>query len=135
ATTLADMGAKLGSVRVNYERTSRTTPDLKPSAIALNLGLIDDVLGLGLSRKQVVSCLRSSRLGVQGNRVIVPRYRLDIFHPVDIAEEVALGYGFDRLSPLYPASKQPGSFNPLAQFLERTADVMAGSGMVELMNY
>ena len=135
ATTLADMGGKIGSVKVNYSRLARITPDLRPSKVELNLKLIDEVLGLGLSRGKVVDCLRRSRLGAQGKTVIVPPYRFDIIHPVDVAEEVALGYGIDKLSPLYPESKQPGAFNPLSQLLERTADVMAGSGMVELMNY
>ncbi len=135
ATTLADMGAKLGSVRVSYGKSARTTPDLRPSKVPLNMKLIGEVLGLGLSRSRVVESLRRSRLGVEGNTVMVPGYRFDIIHPVDIAEEVALGYGFDRLSPLYPESRQPGAFNPLSQFLEKTADIMAGSGMVELMNY
>lgn len=135
ATTLADMGARLGSVRVTYDKSTRTTPGLQPSKVPLDMKLIDDVLGLGLSKAQVVGCLRRSRVGVEGNSVFVPSYRFDILHPVDIAEEVALGYGFDRLSPLYPESRQPGAFNSLSQFLERTADIMVGSGMVELMNY
>jgi len=129
------MGGKIGSVKVNYSKSARITPDLRPSKVLLNLKLIDEVLGLGLSRGQVVDCLRRSRLGTEGNTAIVPPYRFDIIHPVDVAEEVALGYGFDKLSPLYPESRQPGAFNSLSQFLERTADVMACSGMVELMNY
>jgi phenylalanyl-tRNA synthetase beta chain len=120
---------------VNYGKSAKITPDLRPSKVPLDLKLIDEVLGLGLSRAQVVNCLRRSRLDTEGNTVMVPRYRFDIIHPVDVAEEVALGYGFDRVSPLYPESKQPGAFNALSQFLERTADIMAGSGMVELMNY
>ena len=135
ATTLADMGASLGSVKVNYSRSSRRTPDLRPSKVPLNTDMISDVLGLDLSRKLVVESLRRSRLGVEGSVVVVPRYRLDIIHPVDIAEEVALGYGFDRISPLYPESRQPGAFNSLSQFLERAADILAGSGVVELMTY
>jgi phenylalanyl-tRNA synthetase beta chain len=135
ATTLADMGAKLGSVRVDYGKSMRTTPVLQRSRVPLNLKLVDEVLGLGLSKAKVIDSLRRSRFGVEGNTVLVPSYRFDILHPVDIAEEVALGYGFDRLSPLYPESRQPGAFNPLSQFLERAADIMAGSGMVELMTY
>jgi len=135
ATTLAEMGAEIGSVAIKYPKSTRITPNLKPAKVRLDMQLIEEVAGLGLSRNQVVGCLRRRRLGVQGSKVVGPRYRTDILHPVDIAEEVALGYGFDRISPLYPESRQPGSFNPLDQFLERTADVMAGSGMVELMNY
>lgn len=135
ATTLGEMGANLGSVRIAYAKSTKVTPNLQPSRVQLNMKLIDEVLGLGLSRKQVIDSLQRSRLAVEGNSVVVPSYRFDIIHPVDVAEEVALGYGFDRLSPLYPESRQPGAFNPISQFLERTADILAGSGMVELMNY
>jgi len=135
ATTLAAMGAQVSSVKVKYARGSRTTPDLKPSSVSLDMKLIESVLGMGLPRKQVVQCLERSRLGVRGRRVMVPRYRFDILHPIDMAEEVALGFGFDKIPSLYPESRQPGSFNALDQFLERSADVMASSGMVELMNY
>lgn len=64
-----------------------------------------------------------------------PRYRVDLLHPVDVAEEVALGYGVDRFGPEYPPSKTPGFFNPFEQFLDSTSTVMAGSGMVELMTF
>jgi phenylalanyl-tRNA synthetase beta chain len=66
---------------------------------------------------------------------MVPRYRIDIIHPVDIAEEVALGYGIDKISPIYPVSKQPGMFNPFDEFLDKASDIMAGSGMIEQMTY
>ncbi len=135
ATTLADMGARIGSVTIRYPNYKRTTPDFTVASLPLDLPLVERVLGLGLTRRETIECLRRSRLGVKGNRVLAPRYRIDMLHPVDVAEEVALGYGFDRIGPLYPESRQPGSFNPFDQFLERSADLLAGSGMVELMNY
>ncbi|MDV3293033.1 MAG: phenylalanine--tRNA ligase subunit beta [Nitrososphaerales archaeon] len=135
ATTLAAMGAKIGSVAINYPDERRVTPDLKGTWIPLDLRLLERVIGLGLSKGETIKCLRRSRLGVIGNRVLVPRYRIDMIHAVDVAEEVALGYGFDRVGSLYPESRQPGSFNSFNQFLERTADLMSGSGMVELMTY
>ena len=134
-TTLADMGGRLCSVGVDYDGKKRTTPDLRVSRMKLDSGLIQRVTGLKLTSGQIKTCIRRSRLGVKGAAVLVPRYRLDILHPVDIAEEVALGYGFDRIDAIYPPSKQPGAFNPCSQFLERASDVMSFSGMIELMTY
>jgi len=135
ATTLAEMGGKIGSVRVSYGKKTRVTPGLQVSKMRLDPGLVRRVTGLDLSPKGMIECLRRSRLDAKGRSVLVPRYRLDILHPVDIAEEVALGYGFDRIGRDYPPSKRPGSFNPFNQFLERASDIMASSGMVELMTY
>lgn len=99
------------------------------------MGLVERVCGLGLSRSEAVRCLERSRMGVAGSDVLVPPYRVDMLHPVDVAEEVALGYGIDRIEPEYPPSKKPGRFNRFDQYLDRVADIMAGSGMIELMTF
>ncbi|MDV3277814.1 MAG: phenylalanine--tRNA ligase subunit beta [Nitrososphaerales archaeon] len=135
ATTMADIGAKIGSVVVKQQKARRATPDLKVSEVPFDLTLVRDVTGLDLTRQQAVKCLERSRFGVRGNTVLVPRYRLDILHKVDISEEVALGYGIEKITPVYPPSNQPGVFNVFDQFLDKVSDIMAGSGMVELMTY
>jgi phenylalanyl-tRNA synthetase beta chain len=135
ATTLAEAGAKLGSVSVAYPKGRRTTPDLAPASLPVDLPLIRSVSGLDLPPKEVLACLGRSRLSVKGGKAFAARYRVDLLHPVDLAEEVALGYGIDRIGPLYPPSKQAGSFNPFEEFLDSASTVMAGEGMIELMTY
>ncbi len=134
-TTLVEAGARIGSVLVRYPERRRKTPDLSDSKVPLDLKLVRSVLGMELTRNQIVAALSRSRLGVRGSSVICPRYRFDLLHPVDVAEEVELGYGPDRIVPVYPPSKQPGSFNPFEDFLDSVATVMAGSGMIELMTF
>jgi len=134
-TTLAEIGGKIGTVGVGYPTGLRVTPDLSPVRITLDLNLINSVLGLGLTKRQVVEALGKSRLSVTGDTAMAARYRLDLLHPVDIAEEVALGYGIDRIGPLYPPSNRPGSFHPFEQFLDSTSTVMASSGTLELMTF
>jgi phenylalanyl-tRNA synthetase beta chain len=135
ATTLAEAGGEIGTVSIKYPTITRKTPDLSPICLALDLGLIISVLGLDLKRRQVVEALGRSRLSVKGDTVMAARYRTDLLHPVDIAEEVALGYGMDKIESLYPPSHQPGSLHPFEQFLDSTATVMAGSEMLELMTF
>jgi phenylalanyl-tRNA synthetase beta chain len=134
-TTLADMGGKIGSVKVNYQEGARDTPDLSPSRVALDARLINQVTGLELSGKQIVDCLRKSRLDVSGRSVLIPRYRIDILHPVDIAEEVALGYGIDAIEAEYPPSKEPGSLNRINVGLDRVSESVAMAGFIETMNF
>lgn len=135
ATTLVEAGAELGSVSVSYPSGPRTTPDLADPSLPVDLALIRAVLGMSLTRKQVIECLAKSRMSVKGGKAYAARYRVDLLHPVDLAEEVALGYGVDRIGALYPPSKQPGSFNPFEEFLDSASTVMAGAGMIELMTY
>jgi phenylalanyl-tRNA synthetase beta chain len=67
------------------------------------------VLGTEISWEDVERILRSlgfqvERRGTEGWRVTLPWFRLDVTRPVDLAEEVARHYGYDRLpSRLRPA--------------------------------
>lgn len=135
ATTLSEAGGKVRTVSVRYPGRVKVTPDLAPSRLRLDSSLIRETLGMDLTAAEITEALRRSRLGLKGREVLAPRYRLDLMHPVDLAEEVALGYGFDRIIPAYPASRQPGSFNPFEQYLDSISTVMAGMGMIELMTY
>lgn len=133
ATTLAEAGGRLGSVSVKYPSRRKVTPDLAPVQVPLDIALVCDVLGMDLPASEIAKSLRRSRLEPKGKNVLAPRYRLDLMHPVDLAEEVALGYGFDRIAPIYPPSRHPGSFNRFEEYLDSASTVMAGMGMIELM--
>ncbi len=135
ATTLAEAGGKLGTVAIRYPGAPRITPDLSPRELPLDEGLIKSVLGMDLTRAQIRSSLARSRVGVKGRRALGPRYRVDLLHPVDIAEEVALGYGIDRITPEYPPSGRPGTFDRFEDFLDSASTVMAGAGMLEMMTF
>jgi phenylalanyl-tRNA synthetase beta chain len=135
ATTLAAAGGRLGTVSIRYPGSTRVTPDLEPSEIPLDPGFVMSVLGLDLSGAEMAKSLARSRLGVKRSRVLAPRYRVDLLHPVDVAEEVAIGYGFDRVGPVYPPSEKPGSFNDFDNFLDSTSTIMVGEGMIEMMTY
>ncbi len=135
ATTLAEAGGRMGSVSIRYPGGPRETPDLSPVHLALDMDLIVSVLGLDLTKLQVGEALGRSRLSVRGDAAMAARYRIDLLHPIDVVEEVALGYGIERIEPLYPPSKSPGRLHPFEQFLDSTSTVMAGSEMLELMTF
>jgi phenylalanyl-tRNA synthetase beta chain len=135
ATTLSEAGGRLGTVAIKYPNKARVTPDLAPTALPFDLDLVRSVIGLDLSRREVLACLARSRMGVRGNMVLGPRYRIDLLHPVDVAEEVALGYGIERIKPVYPPSNTPGVLNEFEKFLDSASTVMAGAGMIEMMTY
>jgi phenylalanyl-tRNA synthetase beta chain len=135
ATTLAEAGGKLGTVSIRYPSRPRKTPDLAPRELPLDYGLVRSVLGMELSKAEIIKSLAKSRIGVEGRSALGPRYRIDLLHPVDLAEEVALGYGVDRIGPIYPASERPGTFDQFEDFLDSASTIMAGSGMIEMMTY
>jgi phenylalanyl-tRNA synthetase beta chain len=133
---MADAGATLESVRVDYPDMEKVTPDMTPTKISFDSELTRSLIGLNLNTSEMATCLGRSRLGLDGKaNAIIPRYRVDIIHPVDLSEEVAIGYGLDKIEPLYPPSKEPGSLSRLNVSLDRISESVAMAGFTETMNF
>jgi len=133
---LADAGARIESVSIDRRLGSKVTPDLTPTKMKFSESLTTAMTGLALTSSQMKDCLRRSRLDLdEHGDAMIPRYRVDILHPVDLAEEVAIGYGLDRIEPDYPPSSDAGSFNRTMVVLDGVAESMSRAGFVETMNY
>jgi phenylalanyl-tRNA synthetase beta chain len=133
---LSDAGATIESARVEYPGETAVTPDLSPTRMRFDEALTKSMIGLDLDRPEMVECLGRSRLGLDGQGdAIIPRYRVDILHPVDLAEEVAIGYGLDKIQPLYPSSTEPGSLDGMNSRLDRVSESVALAGFTETMNF
>jgi phenylalanyl-tRNA synthetase beta chain len=68
-----------------------------------------------------------------GTNAIIPPYRTDVMHPIDIAEDVAIAYGYDRFEPTVP--KVPTIAQPLEKNdnLYAVKQIMAGIGFQEVV--
>ncbi len=66
-------------------------------------------------------------------QVTVPSWRPDCTHEVDIVEEVARHYGYDRLGKTVPKSTLPGGLSAVQQRRRRLREVLLGLGLSEAM--
>jgi phenylalanyl-tRNA synthetase beta chain len=138
-TALADMGGKLESIEVQYPTYKKITPDLATSKMIIESSFINRLLGMNLSPSEIIKNLNRSRLDAKISNdsieVSVPRYRSDIIHPIDIVEEVLLGYNVANLTPTIPESAYVGSLNSRLMALDSARDVFIGLGLIEVMHY
>lgn len=137
ANTLQNAGFELFSIKITG--ANNATPLLNPRNLILETELVNKTLGLKLPSSTIASSLRKSRLDAKpkGKKIIctVPRYRTDIFGPMDLVEEVALGYGIEKLEPTIPQSVSVGQKNKITIALDSTSSVMIGLGYSEVMNF
>jgi phenylalanyl-tRNA synthetase beta chain len=104
---------------------------------------LDDVkslLGIDLSVEEVIKCLNSMGFNVKvldlrSLEVRVPPYRIDVMHVVDIIEDIAIAYGYDRLTPTLPPPTHNGSIHPIERFSRIVRDLMIGLGFNEVVNF
>lgn len=138
AVTLYDVGFEIRTVTID-SRKKVETPQMKPKTIIVDIGYINSNLGLALDAKQTIRYLKKSRLDARasGKKIVctVPRYRTDISHAIDIAEEVAIGYGIFNIEPAFPASPTAGQKNSLSTYFAALREALEGLGMIELLSF
>jgi phenylalanyl-tRNA synthetase beta chain len=136
ATILQKAGFTLETVQISGSKNS--TPKLEQKKISVNPKLINQMLGLNLKTSKIISSLKKSRLdaSTKGNNIIcvIPAYRFDIFGPMDLVEETALGYGIQNLEPTLSPSQTLGQINPISSQLKSLSRIMIGLGYLESLN-
>ena len=136
ATILQTAGFTLVSTKISGAKN--TSPKLEPKKILINSVLINQMLGLNLTNSQIISSLKKSRLdaALKGKNIVcsIPPYRFDIFGPMDLVEEVTLGYGIQNLEPILSPSQTLGQTNPISIKLKSLDLIMIGLGYTEALN-
>ena len=136
AVALQGFGFSLESVKVSGAGNS--TPKLQPRRASVKASLVQDTLGIDIGAARIASCLKKSRLGAyaKGGTIecAIPPYRLDIFGPMDLVEEAALGYGIQNLTPLVSPSQTVGGKSAFVEGLGAVDRAMVGLGYMEALN-
>jgi len=141
STTLADMGAKIETVNVNYEeRDDIITPNLEPRKWELSIDYINDYIGLNLTPDEMIKCFEKVRMNAKKSKkkgmldIWVPAFRGDIMHPVDFTEECAIGYNYLNL-PKTIREGGIGEYHPVQEFSNTIRKIMIGAGYLEVLNF
>ncbi|MHB1908912.1 MAG: phenylalanine--tRNA ligase subunit beta [Nitrososphaerales archaeon] len=136
ASMLSDIGARIESVKIDYEKgRGEFTPNMMPNSMKFDLDLTNEILGLDLTSDDARSALEKSRLELLSNNLAkVPRYRSDIIHPVDLVEEVAIGYGISNLKPQKIKSSLVGSVSNRTKKSDLIVDILVGLDLTEIQN-
>jgi phenylalanyl-tRNA synthetase beta chain len=115
----------------------RVTPDLGRRSFPLDPSLPARILGVEIAADDVPGHLRRMGHTVRardgGFVVGVPAYRNDIMHPQDLAEDVGISYGYDRIVPaILPTdlAAQPLRVEELSRIGHET---FRGLGLLEVM--
>ncbi len=137
AVILQSAGFTLEQVKISGSKNS--TPKLGSREMRLDPALVNQVLGLNLSSSKIISCLKKSRLDASpkgGGSIlcVIPPHRFDLFGPMDLVEEAALGYGIQNLKPVLSPSQAIGQASPVSRNLRYLSQVMVGLGYLEVLN-
>lgn len=132
-TSLAETGAEIYSVRVD----SHVMPNLSPRTIEVDATYVNKLIGLNLTQNEIEACLEKLGHAVKvldrsKMLVSIASYRTDVLHPMDIVEDVAIGYGYENLKPEIPNVATIGEEDIGAIKTRKIVDVLVGLGFQEL---
>jgi len=141
--SLADRGGQIYSsvTRYPYGKAKRAvTPVLRARHVRLGLDHIRSVLGIELSANDAARLLNiagfgPSRSSSKSLDVVVPCYRLDIMHPVDIIEDIGIAYGLNRVKPRWPPHATVGGITSEHEFNDLLREIMVGLGFQEVLTF
>ncbi len=130
--------AKIHSVEVIYPNYKEKYPNLKEDTIDVSYNNINKILGTNLLPGTILNYLRRAKMDGtflgEKIRVYIPAYRVDIFGEIDIAEEVAISYGYDKFKGEYPNVLTIGELDNFEKKLDKIRDLMVGFGFYEVIN-
>jgi len=133
-TMLADMGGEICQMKLNYSK-QEITPNLEPEKIKINLESANKLLGLQLKEKDIKALLEKMGCGYENGEAVVPAWRVDILHEVDIIEDIAIAYGYDKFKEEMPNVATLGKGDRNERIKGKIADVLAGLGMLEISSH
>jgi phenylalanyl-tRNA synthetase beta chain len=140
--SLCEIGGKAESVEIGERGArKRLTPDLKPRNTEVDLAEANRWLGLPLDNYSLSESLRKMRFDISPAKigdgrftVSYPPYRTDIRHPVDLLEDVAIGYGYANIEPRLVRSMTVGTPRPEETLSDRVRQILIGLGYSEIMS-
>jgi phenylalanyl-tRNA synthetase beta chain len=95
------------------------------------------MLGTDISLEDAVLHLKRMRYGAEivDNKIttLIPAYRGDILHPIDLVEDVAISYGYMKFDSVLPNAMTFGKPIKIIKFCGKLRTVMIGFGYNEVI--
>ena len=136
ATVLSDMGGKICSIDIEYPDKKITTPQLAPEKRKIKTGFVNRHIGIDISAKDMGKCLEKMGYGIEKTEkdtltILVPAYRTDILHDVDVADDIARAYGFENIESKIPEVVTTGGKTEESELKSTVQEQMVGFGYQE----
>lgn len=138
-TAFADMGGKIYSMEILDGKSKLITPDLVEQRQEFEIQNINKTLGTNFSEKIIKSYLNRMGILVEGTgeklTAIIPSWRTDILHWIDLTEEVAIAHGYENFEPEIPEISTIGEENQKAVKQRLVSNILSSIGLLECSTF
>lgn len=134
-TSLSDMGGTIESMELEYPDQKLQTPKLDPWKIKTDATLIGNLIGIDLKEKDLITLFAKMGIGYEKGNALIPAYRTDIMHQADLAEDVAIAYGYENIPEILPNVQSTGKEAPIEIISAKVREILIGHGLQEVKNF
>jgi len=133
-TALADMGGDVYSVTLEQKGKQIKIPELKIESMKIDIGYVNKRLGLKLNESGLVDLLGKMGHGYNSKEklALIPSYRADILHQIDLVEDIAIAYGYDKFIEEIPSVSTIGKEDGFEKFKDKVASILVGMNLDEM---
>lgn len=131
----ADMGADIYEMTLEYPDQKITTPDMSPTKMPIDIAYINKWLGIDLSEKEIQKYLEHMGHGYEKGNALIPSYRTDIMHQVDIAKDIAVAYGYENFKGELSNISTVGKLSKQSIISDKIAQLLTGLNLLEVSTY
>ena len=108
----------------------------KINKIKLDVNRINNLLGINLSKEDMIKILEKLEIKVENDVIIPPYFRTDIEQLADVAEEILRIYGYDKLeTTLINAETTLGGKNKEQTIKDNVSEYLVAKGFSEIYTY
>ena len=153
--SLAERGGVIESIQIkNWDQELLNVPRGDPKSHRVPDRLIRNILGIELSKTEIADSIKKMGgqlietrtvtngpdkvekwadciVGEKEHVISMPRWRNDIMHPVDIVEDIAIGYGYDNLPEQLSAVHLDAIPLPSSNLKRRISSSLCALGLQE----
>ena len=139
-SSFAEVGGQIKSMEVRYEDKTIKTPDLTPQEMNVHVDTANELIGgTDLTAQDIHDLLLKARFDaeiIDDNEVkaIIPAYRVDILHEVDVVENIAVQYHINDVVAELPDITTVAYENNWFKAESTIREVMIGLGFQEVMS-
>jgi phenylalanyl-tRNA synthetase beta chain len=137
----ADMGGDIYQVQIKMGAKKLVTPAFSAKKVSISTKQIATRMGVELSAKEVGVLLEKMGYHIVSHKtsakntsfeLTAPCYRGDIWHDVDIIDDIIRAYGVNNIPMRFPAVATTGGVTNRTRVVDAVTDILVGHGLVEI---
>ncbi len=133
-TIFAEMDGEIYQMNIK-SKPSKITPNFKTEKMKISLQNTNKLLGITLTEKQLKQNLEKMGHNYSKFEVEIAPWRTDILHEVDLIEDIAIAYGYERFEPEIPKIATIGEEDFKEKIKRKIAEILIGLKFLEVSNY